>query len=333
MKSFLFHGLAWAPLVILVAVLVFFTNLPQRVYLHSIRDIYFACLDFVPDDYVYKAKPGPCPFANLEFTTVLNHSADGFRNPDRIPGYDVAVLGDSIAHGWGVHDHETFAHLLGERHHYPAINLAIGSYATKRELDAFVAYGTRARYVVIQYCDNDASENAASTTLNPEAFRTHVETFWRSFIARYEGVKASGYRAPLLNLAGELRGLKFTWKGTWRRTVDLRGLTSEAIVFAAILTRYRGALEGKRVIVLESSTYGLNAPGFEAAFSAELSKLTWLRFKIVQTTRVLDYGDHYFLDGHLNAVGHRKLAAAIAADIASWETADLSLDRRPVPGR
>lgn len=332
-RSLVYHTLAWAPLLILIIGLTFFTNLPQLLYSHSIRNIYFACLEFVPDDYVYKAKPGPCPLDNLEFTTVLNHDANGFRNPDRVRDYDVAVLGDSVAHGFGVQDAQTFSHILGERYHYPAINLAIGSYATKRELDAFLKYGTLARYVVIQYCDNDHSENLAAVTLNAEAFRASVEAFWQGFIVRYDKVKALGYRAPLYDLAAKLRGWKFTLKNTWRRTVDHRDMEKEASTFAAILTRYRPALEGKRLIVFESSAWGLNSPRFQTAFSAELSKLTWLRFKIIGGTHALEYSDHYFLDGHLKPVGHRKLAAAIAEHIATWEKAAPSLGRdRPKGG-
>src|ERR1700694_5446477 len=102
MKKFVYHALAWSPLFIFLVVMVFFTNLPQMVYTDSIRNIYFDCLDFVPEDYVYKAKPGPCKFHNVEFDTVLNHSAEGFRNPDGDRHYDVAALGDSMTHGWGV---------------------------------------------------------------------------------------------------------------------------------------------------------------------------------------------------------------------------------------
>ena len=324
MKRIFFHALAWLPLLVFMPAIIFmfFTNLPQMVYTHSIRNIYFDCLEFVPDDYVYKAKPGPCKFQNIEFDTVLNHNADGFRNPDRLQNYDVAVLGDSQAHGWGVQDDQTFSHLLGSTYHHRTVNLAIGSYATERELEVFRQYDINAKYVVIQYCDNDSGENAASITLNKDEFKSQVESFWRSYIARYDAAKAEGYKRAIIDLAVKLRNLDFAFKTSWRRSVEKREMEKEASAFTKILDRNRSILEGKRLIVLESSPWGLNSPRFAETFATELSKLDWLSYKVIDPVKVVDYGDHYFLDGHLNPIGHRKFAAAIAAVIAQWEKRD-----------
>jgi hypothetical protein len=317
-RQVFFHAVAWTPLLLLVIGLLFFTNLPQTIYTDSIRNIYFDCLAFVEDDYVYKAKPGPCRLQNVEFDTVIHHNSDGFRNSEALPDYQIAVLGDSMAHGWGVRDDQTFSYLLGSQYHYPALNLAIGSYATKRELDAFSKYGRQAKFVVIQYCDNDFSENVASITLGNDDFKTDVRNFWQSYITRYEEVKAIGYRQALTDVAQKLVNLDFLSKAAWRREVEKRDMEREAAAFAEIIDRYRSALEGRRLIVLEASPWGLNSPRFAATFAAGLDKKSWLKYRIMNTKEILDYADHYFLDGHLNPIGHSKLAAAIAAEIARW---------------
>jgi hypothetical protein len=325
-KNFFYHTVAWSPLLILFIGTWFFTNLPQSVYTDSIRNIYFDCLEFVPESYVYKAKPGPCKFNNVEFDTVLNHSAEGFRNPDGVHSYDVATLGDSMAHGWGVQDDETFSSVLGSKHHYPTKNLAIASYATMRELEVFLKHGQQIKYVVLQYCDNDYGENVASLNLDTKDFYADVEKFWRTYIVRYNEGKAMGYQRPLFDLAQKVRNLSFMWKANWRRAVDQRDMDKEASTFAQIVERYRSILEGKRLILFEGTPWGLNSPKFQAAFTKELNRLGWLAYRIIDTSKLLDYSDNYFLDGHLKAIGHSKLAAAIALEIDRWEIADPTLD-------
>jgi hypothetical protein len=82
---------------------------------------------------------------NLEYESTLTHGEDGFRRSPPSAHYDVAVLGDSHAHGLGVADEETFAYLLAAEHGLSTRNLAIGSYATLRELEVLAEYAPDAR--------------------------------------------------------------------------------------------------------------------------------------------------------------------------------------------
>src|SRR5262249_12257725 len=159
------------------------TNLPQALYVRSIRNVYFDCTEFVPTYYVYKMRQGPCRLMNLEYNTTLTHDADGFRQESFSSGYEAVTIGDSHAHGGGVADDQTFSSLLGARHGHPTRNLAIGSFATLRELEVLRAYGNAARYVILQYCDNDAGENEASLRLDEAEFRSQVEANWRRLAA------------------------------------------------------------------------------------------------------------------------------------------------------
>lgn len=59
----------------------------------------------------------------------------------------------------------------------------------------------------------------------------------------------------------------------------------------------------------------------------EFARLGWLRYRIVNTARMLDDRDCFFLDDHINAGGHRRRAAAIAGEISRREREDPILTR------
>jgi hypothetical protein len=322
MKRIIFGALMLAPLAIVIAVplyLVFFTNVPQLLYIQSIRDIPFDCMRIVDADYVYAMKPGSCRLTNIEFDTVQTHDKDGFRNSTSEENSAVVVIGDSHAYGWGVGDTQTFSYLLASAYGYRTRNLAVPSYATARELATLAAHGASAKYVVLQYCDNDAAENEASLVLSSVGMHAMIATEWKHLVASYHEGKAQGLRKPLADLATMLKDGAFATHLPWRRNPPLRDMNAEASVFARLVARYRPALEGRRLIVLESVNFGFNTPEFGAAFGRALGELGWLEARVINSAAIVDASDYYFLDDHLRPSGHAKLAAAIAAEIAAWE--------------
>jgi hypothetical protein len=331
MKLFVFRALMLAPLAVVVVAplyLLFFTNVPQLLYIQSIRNIPFDCMRLVDADYVYVMKPGPCRLDNIEFKTAQTHDPDGFRNVQPEAKPDVAVIGDSHAYGWGVGDEQTFPYLLSNRYGYKTRNLAIPSYATARELDVLKVHGDGARYVVLQYCDNDAAENEASLVLSSIGMHAMIATEWTHLVASYHDGKAQGLRKPLTDLAVMVKDGNFATRVPWRRSVPGRNMDAEASAFARLIARYRPQLEERRLIVFESVNFGLNTPQFAVAFGRALRELSWLNFRILDSSALLERGDYYFLDDHLRPSGHAKLAAALAHKIAGWETASPSLRPR-----
>ena len=320
-----------APLLFIVLgslYLVIFTNLPQSLYMDSVRNIYFDCMQFVDRPYVYKMKPGPCRLSNIEYNITLTHDSRGFRNESAASENDIAVLGDSHAHGFGVADDQIFSYLLGTAQTSKIINLAVGSYATQRELETMREYAQNAKYVILQYCDNDASENDAALRLSEQEFRSQIETGWKSFIASYHEGKALGLKKPIADLANKIINRAFISKSAWRDGFNERDMAREASLFPQIIDRYRDLLGGKRLIVFESAGWGFNSPKFEAAFTSELSRRDWLTYKVLDSSKLLDSGNYYFLDDHLNPSGHRKLAVALAREIAAWEKKSALIETR-----
>jgi|GEM_PF-5500459 len=331
LKRIVFRAITLMPLISILGLLVyfvFFTNVPQLLYLHSIRNIYYDCMQFSSEEYVYKMKPGQCNLKNIEFDTILTHDAEGFRNQRTASGYDVATIGDSHAQGWGVTDDQTFSNLLESQFGYPTKNLGIASYGTMRELEVLDEYGKDAKYVILQYCDNDFGENSAALTLSKEDFRSQVEARWLNRIATYKQGKAMGYKKPLSDLGVMIRDRSYTSKSKWRKSAERRNMEQEASVFGQIIERYRPLLEGKRLVVFESADSGLNSTRFAETFGSELRKLNWLSVRVIDTTKDLKLNDYYFLDGHPKPIGHRKLAAALAGEISQWERADPLLKKQ-----
>jgi len=72
----------------------------------------------------------------------------------------------------------------------------------------------------------------------------------------------------------------------------------------------------------------MNSPRFAETFGSELAKMGWLNVRVVDTTKILNFGDYYSLDGHPNPTGHRKLEAALASELSQWESADPLLSKR-----
>lgn len=326
-KRIVFRLITLIPLLSILATVLYFlflTNLPQLLYAQSVRNLPFDCQEFSPAIYVYKMKPGKCRMTNIEYDVVVTSDVKGFRNGIRVPTYaDVAVIGDSHAFGFGVQDNQTFASLLESTYHYKTINLAIPSYASARELEVLKEYGKDAKYVVMQYCPNDFSENEAFIRLSREDFRAQGENQWRSAINIYQEGKSHCYQKPLRDLAVMLKNHTYDSKSGWRKLYEQnRPLEKEATAFAQIIAQYRSLLEGKRLLLFEVAPRGANSPRFEGAFAGELNRMTWLNYQLLNTAQILTLDDYFFLDDHINQSGHDKLAKFISEKIEELERRD-----------
>ena len=82
------------------------------------------------------------------------------------------------------------------------------------------------------------------------------------------------------------------------------------------------------MIVFEAAMWGENSPRFKETFGAELKKLYWLNYRLLNTAQLVDYGDYFFLDEHITAAGHRKFAEALAREMTQWESIDPIIKNR-----
>lgn len=290
------------------------TTFVQGVYIATIRDMYFGCMQYVDTKYAYRMTPGVCRLKNLEYDVTMTHDRTGFRNRSEMPAARIAVLGDSHAYGHGVADDQTFAALLGRQLGEPVRNLALPASATRRELEAYVAQAPTAGLIVLQYCDNDFDENPPSLTLAPAVYTQMLRERLDAVISNYDTTKRRGmFGQSMLTLsyaAHELVSAHFFRLPSL--APDETSLPREADAFARLLDAYRPWLAGKTVVVLESSGWGRNREGFQRVFEHRLQAIGQVHWVVLDSATLLTRSDYFRLDDHLNAAGHDKLAARLA---------------------
>ena len=142
-------------------------SIQKKLYFKGLRNIWQYNNDCVvfDEDLLYKPKQGDCFFSNAEFKTKLT-----FKDEYRINSFDnlnlnnsktFAVLGDSMAMGWGVNNHETFSSQLEKKLNQKVYNFGVSSYGTVREIKRLKKSKiyNKIDTIIIQYDSNDLNEN------------------------------------------------------------------------------------------------------------------------------------------------------------------------------
>lgn len=250
------------------------------------------CIQSDPD-LIYKPALGTCKFNDIEFNTTLNFDNEGRYTGPKPAGTGIAVIGDSHAMGWGVNDLETFSAQLQKLSGRPIYNLGVASYGTARELIRLEKSGMLGKVdtVIIQYCNNDKSENLEFDTASKEELHRKV---FGPYPAPVQGNKlafiARGYwltlAAPFRSLAEKIRRKSF------RPHYD---------ALIPVLEKHRTALAGKRVIVFYSNAYGQKYRNYPAGQDTQMHNVYFVDLD-------LDYRIYHKLDNHLSPEGHRKVA-------------------------
>ena len=142
-------------------------SIQEKLYMRGLRNIWQYnnnCVKF-DKDLLYIPKNGECIFNNFEFKTTLNFK-DSIRLNDNGLSFSkeddsIALLGDSIAMGWGVNDNQTFASHLEKLTGKKVYNMGISSYGTVREIKKLISSDIYkdSKTILIQYHHNDLFEN------------------------------------------------------------------------------------------------------------------------------------------------------------------------------
>ncbi len=296
------------------------------IYRNQVRDVMqVICGRLVPDALVYTLRPGECRFANAEFDTRLVVDADGFRNDPQHRGSGparIAVVGDSHAMGWGVAQGEKLSSLLARDHRFEVRDLAMSSYGTAREMIAFTRFAADADILVIQYCDNDRSENAAFLQ-SPSSFEAAATERARAYAqdvtkAERSAIANGGYRRFMA------RGLQ-TLLATWRmlhlpprtgRETPAPVLAQEAELFARVLVHFRSSLAGKTVLVFDSYPRSPRI-GFATSFRDALQRAGLPEVRVLDLSGTLRPTDYFHIDEHMRPSGHAAIATRLLAEIGT----------------
>ena len=312
--SALIRLLLWLIIPAYLALRALQTTFLQGIYIATIRDMYFGCMQFVDQAYALQMRPGTRTLKTLEYDVTITLDRAGFRNPDCLPAARIAVLGDSHAYGHGVGNAQTLAALLGQQLGEPVRNLAVPASATLRELEAYAEQTPTADLNVLQYCDNDLDENIPSLSLAPQVYQATLRKRMGEVMDNYALSKRQGVlgqsRLTLGYAAQQLVQARFVRLPP--AAPDESTLAHEADAFVRVLGHYQPVLAGKTVVVLASSGWGRNRKAFQTVFEQRLRSVPQVRWVVLDSSALLRRSDYFRLDDHLNASGHRRLASALA---------------------
>lgn len=153
----------------------------QKLYMSYDRNI-IQYLDYAAQydqELMYILKPGNFTVKNREHSSIYSINKLGFRDDEKsLTKPSIVVIGDSHSMGWGVQQNETFAHLVEKQLNKTVLNTGVSSYGTARESIALRRVDTsNLKYLIIQYCLNDFSENKDFVNNNYNLFISPKESY------------------------------------------------------------------------------------------------------------------------------------------------------------
>ncbi len=263
-------------------------------------------------ELTYRLRPGSAPFANREFHTTLDINRAGLRDDEAsLEGPELIVLGDSYAMGWGVQQHQSFPEVLEQRSGLRVLNAAMSSYGTARQVQLLDELDiSRTRAVIIQYFQNDYTENRAYLDNSYELditsqadFENHLDAFQQqtdywpldytraffdrsSFFPELEGTTPQAVADTLLEVLESSEVL-----------LDLPIILLQVDPWAAL-------------------RFDIMDPVAELLTTDEYAELNG-RLTLVRLDDVLKVEDFFVLDPHLRAGGHAKVAIAVEQALAA----------------
>lgn len=276
----------------------------RAAYMGGIRRIWQTepgCAQFDPE-LLYKPREGSCRFKNVEFDLEMHFDAQGRVSPHPEGGKGIAVLGDSYAMGWGVPDDKTYAAVMERDLGRPVYNLGVGSYGTYRELLRLEKSGLLPKVdtVVIQYCENDITENLEKVKGDAPSRPEQFEALGRS-------IKPSG--ASTLRLwARDALKLPLKLLLSPVRKAPYKDFAPHHAAIQAVFREFSW-LEGKKVLVFYTNPWGARFSNYAEIVGPPRAAAP--RFLDLPLTPQ----DYYLVDDHLTERGHQKVAALLEAEL------------------
>lgn len=327
-KSWVFRSLS-ASLFIVFILEVFFAWLshqpfrvePWRSVFRQIYADYFRrLLTVAPECGVYdsrlfyRLKPGSCRFRNWEFDVTYHVNSQGLRDDEAsLVSPQVISLGDSFSVGWGVEQEENFPSLLERRVGLRTLTAGVPSYGTARQTQLVSELDTsQLRYLIIQYCGNDLSENEQLVAdgvlhISSQAQFEMAGNFDASIARYWPGKYLGSFMAVALR---RVLGREPRPSRDYRREVDL---------FLKVLSRMK-LNDTVTVVLFEMDDRQELANDFAEELRARImidnDLPQFLRTAVVlDTDGIMSDEDYLPIDGHLNTAGEAKLADAVASII------------------
>ena len=195
--------------------------------------------------------------------------------------------------GWGVNDRETFSYLLEKKINRPVYNLRVSGYGTIRELIRLQESNLLDKIdtIIIQYCFNDHGENVGYKN-------TSIDVSKKKYDLVKQGVKFSIWK----KLRKSFRYSITIPKDILTKKNKSMSFDHHNEAFIEVLKKFP-FLEDKRIIVFYTNGHQQKFTNFPSSKSKVFDNLEYTDLDIEN-----DKNNFYLIDGHLNPIGHQKIA-------------------------
>ena len=295
---------------------------------------------------VYQPKKNAsCLQNNFEYKKLIEFG--NFRNRldsyGESPVYDVIVIGDSQAMGWGVSDQEIFTNVL-QANGRKTLNLAVSSYGTVKELFTLRRWiqdnkdlYKKVEFIILQYEPNDIFESMQylqdkNIVISPKDFDENWKVFFENEYARtnknhiiFNGTpRLNNYALIIRNFYS--RKIRTLLGQNWNyfdgitdgSVTEIKKYPNHGEYLMKIFRINKDILNNKKIIVFVTDTWGLNVDWVKKNLSDEFSTSNepFLKNTIFTSLEGKDVSSYYYqLDDHMNPKGHSSMGNIILSII------------------
>lgn len=238
---------------------------------------------------------------------------------------DWFVVGDSHAFGWGVAEADRFSNVLDESLPFRVFNISIPTdiQGYHRLLRHAKKHGALINNVIVSICMENDLRNYGGMDPDPiptEApWKSHIRVWMKTHSAVYLLISDKVKGRQELRRALEKKGVIRTVENTMRMNTDDLGIVlSSASILQEIITDYENAI----VLIIPSRGLwsGTNQATEGKMHDLFVTQLRQAGISVVDMRRLFKLAgsplDFYFsTDAHVNELGHRIIAEALAAQI------------------
>ena len=245
---------------------------------------------------VYVPAERSCKFQNIEFDTEISFDTNGRKQTHPSSNKKgIAIIGDSVAMGWGVNDNETFSYFLEKKLNKPVYNLAVSGYGTSREL-IYLKNKINLNNIdtiIVQYHYNDLNENMRFKENDLQTAKKKFEYFSKKFEKSYWRIIRKSFRYSIL----------IPYEIITERN-KIRDFTFHRIYFFKALNNHP-ELKNKKIIFFYTNPYEIKFKNYLLGQDKEFKNTFFYN---------LDIKDNHFfnVDDHLNVKGNKYVAKKLA---------------------
>lgn len=273
---------------------------------------YFETGSRYDEELFYTFEPSKFTFRHIDFTNEYSINSKGARDDEQsLQNPEIVFIGDSFTTGLGVNQDEAFSSRVEKALQKNSLNLGVPSYGTARESLLLKRFNLDScKYIVLQYCNNDDTENRAFVDNNFKLIKRGEEDYkqaqiYNQLVLHYYPFRYtySLFAKKILYSIADLMA-----KGKADKPKAIKPLNNPVVDFFKILQRIQVEYPDKKIIVFELGLFNTSAD-----FYQKLKKLVednhLKNVELLNTSTFINCEDCYYgLDFHITPKGHQILA-------------------------